>query len=212
MASSSGDTFLLSPAHCGGRRARALLKPEATSPRAVRLREGTLSLGDAFTFMSALYFRGKLAYARAFADDGAGPSVLVITPTRGLVTPETLVDAATLEEFAACDIASAGRRFRDPLERDVASLVARLTPDVRVVLLGSIATSKYVEVLTPALGARLHFPTAFIGRGDMSRGGLLLRSAAAGEPLEYAPLDPAGRRRGTRPPRLGPTRRQEDSA
>jgi hypothetical protein len=205
--------FLLSPAHCGGRRARALLRPDATSVLARRLREGTLTLGEAFAFMSALYFRGKLAYARAFADeDAAGPSTLVITPTRGLVRPETLVDIETVEEFAASDIATGGRRFRDPLERDVATLVARLPPDVRVVLLGSIATSKYVEVLAPALGARLHFPTAFIGRGDMSRGGLLLRSAAAGEPLEYAPLDPAGQRRGTRPPRLRPKGRPEDSA
>ena len=55
-------------------------------------------------------------------------------------------------------------------------------------LLGSIASDKYLDVLAPALGGRLHYPPAFIGRGDMSRGGLLLRSAASGVELDYAPL------------------------
>lgn len=202
--------FLLSPAHCGGRRARALLRPDATSPVAERLRNGTLTLGEAFSFMSALYFRGKLAYARAFAPAGQDrPSTLVITPTRGLLPPDTLVSVATLEEFAATDIAAGGTTFRVPLERDAAALAARVTPGDCVVLLGSIATNKYVDVLAPALGARLHFPTAFIGRGDMSRGGLLLRSAAKGEALAYEPLDPTTMRRGPRPARLGPVHRPE---
>jgi hypothetical protein len=200
--------FLLSPARCSGRRARALLRPDATSPLAHRLRDGALTLGEAFSFMSALYFRGKLAYARAFATDGAhGPSTLVITPTRGLLPPDTLIDVSVIEEFASTDIATADTRFRGPLVRDVADLAARLSLDACVVLLGSIATNKYVDVLAPGLGARLHFPSAFIGRGDMSRGGLLLRSAAAGDALAYEPLDPAAMRRGTRPARLGPLRR-----
>ena len=58
-------------------------------------------------------------------------------------------------------------------------LAARVPADGRVVLLGSVATGKYVDLLAAALGARLHYPPTFIGRGDMSRGGLLLRSAAA---------------------------------
>jgi len=65
--SASSRVFLLSPAYCGGRRATFLLKRDATLPLAVRLRKGTLTLGEAFSFMSGLYFRGKLTYASQFA-------------------------------------------------------------------------------------------------------------------------------------------------
>ncbi len=60
--------FLLSPANCNGVRAGWILRPEARSELAQRLRnpEGA-SLAEVFSFLSALYFRGKLAYARAFA-------------------------------------------------------------------------------------------------------------------------------------------------
>jgi hypothetical protein len=198
----SSRVFLLSPAHCGGRRATFLLKPGATLPLAVRLREGTLTLGEAFSFMSGLYFRGKLTYASRFATEAG--DCFVITPTRGLQPPDLPVSVELIEEFAETDIAAGDRRYRAPLERDLAGLVTRLPPAARVVLLGSIASDKYVDVLRPALGARLHYPISFVGRGDMSRGGLLLRQAASGEELEYVPLDAAATRRGGRPPRLEP--------
>jgi hypothetical protein len=76
-----------------------------------------------------------------------------------------------------------------------------------VVLLGSIASPKYVDVLSNIFDRRLVFPTAFVGRGDMSRGGLLLRSVTAGRELEYAPLIGAVRH-GPRPPKLEPLRRR----
>jgi len=95
------QVFLLSPARCDGRRAAMLLRPEATSPAADRLRAGTLTLGDAFTFMSALYFRGKLTYAQAFSEaDPLGPTSYIITPTRGLQTPDSLVSISLLQELA----------------------------------------------------------------------------------------------------------------
>jgi hypothetical protein len=197
--------FLLSPANCGGRRASFLLRPQAVSPLALRLRAGTLTLGEAFSFMSGLYFRGKLTYARAFAGDAAS---YVITPTRGLQRPDLFVSVDLLHEFAATDIAAADARYRAPLERDLAALTAELSQSARVVLLGSIATDKYVDVLAPALGQRLHYPVSFVGRGDMSRGGLLLRSAASGEELEYVTLDMAAIRRGCRPPKLAPLTRR----
>ena len=53
-------------------------------------------------------------------------------------------------------------------------------------LLGSIATGKYLDLLLPILGERLLFPRAFAGVGDMRRGAMLLRAAASGEELEYA--------------------------
>lgn len=198
--------FLLSPAWCGGRRAQILLRPDSNAALATQLRAGTLTLGDAFAFMSGLYFRGKIAYARAFAveGDGGAPAVFVITPTRGLLSPDTIVSRELLEEFAAVDVSADDPRYREPLTSALHTLADELEPDARVVLLGSVATGKYVDVLTAILGARLHYPPSFIGRGDMSRGGLLLRSAASGEELEYAPLEPGAIRRGPRPPKLEP--------
>jgi len=182
------------------------MREGSTLAIAARLREGTLSIGDAFAFMSGLYFRGKLAYARAFAQHD-GPDVdtiLVITPTRGLVPSETLVSMELLQEFAGVDIADGGSQYLDPLERDLAQLAGRLRQGELVVLLGSVATGKYADVLTKWLGDRLRYPASFIGRGDMSRGGLLLRSAAANEELEYAVLRAGVRPRGPRPPKLTP--------
>jgi len=196
--------FVLSPAYCGGRRANILLKPESTLPLAVRLRQGTLSLGEAFSFMSGLYFRGKLTYAAAFGRPAAGGdnAVLIITPTRGLQRPDSLIGSDIIREFAAVDVDAADTRYRAPLERDLTRLATHLPADGRVVLLGSVATGKYVDVLAAALGRRLNYPPTFIGRGDMSRGGVLLRSAADGVELEYAVLDAAAPRRGPRPAKL----------
>src|SRR4029078_12652975 len=115
--------FLLSPASCGGERARVLLREEASFPLAVALRERGAPLGEVFAFLSGLYFRGKLAYARAYARPPARvPGVLVITPTRGLAAPDRRVPRDDLLEFASVDVASGGERYRAPLGRDVAAL------------------------------------------------------------------------------------------
>ena len=195
--------FLLSPAYCGGRRAQSMLRAGATIDVAKRLQSGTLTLGDAFAFCSGLYFRGKITYARAFAPH----ATFVITPTRGLQPPDLIVSADLIREFASVDISEDDARYRGPLERDLHHLTERTAGETRVVLLGSVATGKYVDVLVERLGARLHFPPSFIGRGDMSRGGLLLRHAASGIELEYAPLDPQTKRHGPRPPKLDPRTR-----
>ena len=195
--------FLLSPAYCGGRRAKSLLRPAATSAVAHRLHAGTLTLAEAFSFCSGLYFRGKITYARAFAPQ----ATLVITPTRGLQRPDTIVTADVIREFASVDISEDDVRYRGPLERDLHQLASQASSDARVVLLGSVATGKYVDILVERLGARLHFPSSFVGRGDMSRGGLLLRHAASGVELEYAPLASHTKRHGPRPPKLDPRTR-----
>jgi len=197
--SSRPRLFLLSPASTSGERARILLRPEASFPlaRALRAREGA-PLGEAFAFLSGLYFRGKLTYASRF-----GPGrTFVITSTEGLWHPEHHVRAEHLRRFATVDIGRGGEAFRAPLARDIRR-VAAAHPDDDVVLLGSIASAKYVDVLGAELGRRLLFPTDFVGRGDMSRGGLLLRAARAGEELDYAPVLDAIRK-GKRPPRLAP--------
>ena len=198
-------TFLLSPAYAGGRRAQMLLSERAGFELARRLRNGeTVSLGEAFTFLSGLYFRGKLAYANEFALPDLS-RVLVITPTRGLVPAATCVTLADLREFAEVDIDETEARYRKPLERDLRRLVRRLTPQCQVVLLGSVATGKYVSVLLEILRERIQFPAEFVGRGDMSRGGLLLRCAVDRTELVYIPVRGAVRK-GKRPPKLEPRR------
>jgi hypothetical protein len=198
-------TFLLSPAYAGGRRAQMLLNGRAEFELARRLRAAdTVSLGEVFVFLSGLYFRGKLAYANAFARPDLS-RVLVITPTRGLLPAETLVTLADLREFAEVDIEEGDPRYRRPLERDLRRLVRQLTPQCEVVLLGSVATGKYISVLLEILRQRIRFPAEFVGRGDMSRGGLLLRCAVDRTELSYIPVEGAVRK-GKRPPKLAPRR------
>jgi hypothetical protein len=194
--------FLLSPAHCGGKRAAVLLNERATFPLAQRLRATGLSLGEAFSFLSGLYFRGKLTYAGRFARPPADhPGVLIITTDRGLVPAEAAVGIGDLRAFGAVDIQADAPAYRVPLQRDVTRL-SRI-PDLEVVLLGSVASRKYVDVLLEAMGNRLLFPAEFVGRGDMSRGGLLLRAVDSGRELTYQSVAGA-QRRGRRPPKLAP--------
>ncbi len=205
--------FLLSPARLDGRRGQLLFRQSATFPiaAALRTREGC-PIGDVFAFVSGLYFRGKLAYAKAFAraPEGAtwmGRGALVITQNRGLVPVETRICLEHLESFAATDIHPDEPAFRRPLERDARAVADAVGPHGEVVLLGSIASAKYVDALVGILGGRLLFPTDFVGRGDMSRGGLLLRAVDARTELAYAPVHGAVRR-GTRPAKLTPRRRR----
>jgi hypothetical protein len=201
-------TFLLSPARCDGERAKLLIDPSGRSELAAQLRTPAgVPLGDVFSFLSSLYFRGKLTYARAFADppDGA-PPMLVITADRGLVSPVRHVTRDDLIAFAKVDIAGGDERYLTPLRRDAESLDRAIGPSALVVLLGSVATGKYVDTLLDIFGDRLVFPPTFVGRGDMSRGGLLLRHAREGTELEYVPVAGAVRH-GQRPPKLEPIRR-----
>ena len=192
--------FLLSPAHCGGERARLLLSPRARFELARRLRTPPgATLGEVFTFLSGLYFRGKLAYAQAFGVP------LVITTNAGLRPADEPVTLDTLRLAARVDIKAANPRYRRPLLASARAVAERIGPDGPVTLLGSIASDKYVEVLLSVFGERLTFPSAFVGRGDMSRGGLLLRCVGAHEELAYVPVAGAVRH-GPRPPRLTPVR------
>jgi len=197
--------FLLSPARCDGRRAKALLNPRADFPLAVGLRSRAgATLGDVFAFLSGLYFRGKLTYARACAAENSA-AIRVITTNRGLLPPEERVGVSDLERFAEVDLSEAGDDFRDPLLRDALALAGDSPFDAPAVLLGSIATNKYVAPLADVFGDRLVFPRDFVGRGDMSRGGLMLRYARDRRELDYIPVLTAVRH-GRRPPKLEPLR------
>jgi hypothetical protein len=202
----STKVFLLSPASVAGRRAELLFNGRGTFPLAVRLRADgeAVPLSETFCFLSGLYFRGKHEYSTAFAQPPAGaPAALIITTNRGLLPPDTPLTLDELRAFGAVPIDLADPRYREPLVRDATRLKQQLGSDSTVVLLGSIASGKYVDVLHDIFGDRLQFPAEFVGRGDMSRGGLMLRCIDAMTELTYVPVAGAIRR-GTRPPRLEP--------
>jgi hypothetical protein len=194
--------FLLSPAHAGGDRARLLLGDRAQFDLARRLRSQGATLGEVFSFISGLYFRGKMAYSEAFAAPPPGvPGSFIITAGYGLVPPRTVITEAQLREIAAVPVDAADARYRLPLERDCRTLDEIAGPHCHFILLGSVASVKYLEPMSAIFGSRLLFPGDFAGRGDMSRGGLMLRAARSGVELHYLPL---GRetRHGPRPPKL----------
>jgi len=178
--------FVLSPANCNGVRAQWLLRKSSRSDLAQRLRSAGAPLGEVFTFLSALYFRGKLAYAQAFSRPPADcPGIFIITPTAGLVPHDTLIRLQNLRRFAAVSIHINNQVYCSSLRRTAEKLASRIGPECNVVLLGSLATGKYVEILNPIFGSRLIVPADFIGLGDMSRGGLLLRHVRENRELSY---------------------------
>jgi hypothetical protein len=197
--------FLLSPASSSGKRAALLFNDRAEFDIANRVREQPgAPLGEVFSFLSALYFRGKLTYAREFQNPPPrrAPGIQIITPTDGLYAPGTLVTLKDLERFAAVPIDVDESRYRFPLERDAREIAGRIGPRCQVVLLGSVATGKYVDVLLPIFGDRLLFPKEFLGHGDMARGGMLLKRAASGNELTYIPVSHPSRL-GSRAPKKG---------
>ena len=188
--------FLLSPARFGGKRTSILLREEAEFELAVKLREGGATLGEVYAFLSGLYFRGKLAYAAAFGE------ALIIAPGAGLLPPNTPLDISRLRELGSVPVDEDNHAFRQPLIAAATAALER-SPESEFVLLGSVASDKYTEPLLSVLGPGLLFPSEFVGRGDMSRGGLMLRCASSGTELEYVTLDGAVRH-GKRPPKLKP--------
>ncbi len=199
--------FLLSPANPGGVRFRMMLNPAAGFELAQRVQTTGAPLGEVFQFISGLYFRGKLAYSEAFAAPPAGTHAsVVITSGFGLIPPHTHVTIESLQAIAGIPIDAADPRYRTPLERDAQLLLETTPPGTQFVLLGSVASEKYVEPLMKIFGERLLFPVDFVGRGDMSRGGLMLRCASEQTELPYVPVLGATLR-GKRPPRLPKLRR-----
>lgn len=187
--------FLLSPANLGGTRAKQLMSPRARFDVALRYRtEEGVEIADAFAFMSSLYFRGKIAYARRFAVPCAaigGDGIFVITSGFGLVPQDWRLTEERVKRMQRIDVDVSARNYVKPLRDHARTIATSLAaePDAEVVLLGSVATGKYVDVLRPILGDRLRFPALFAGLGDMSRGGLMLRAAREGRELQYTTLD-----------------------
>jgi hypothetical protein len=179
-----------------------LLRERAGFEVAVRLRQGTATIGEIYSFISGLYFRGKIAYVDAFRAAPPGvPPALVIVPGVGLVPPETPIAVEQLRAIADIPVDERNDTYRDAL-LEAATLVDQCAgPTCLHVLLGSIASDKYTGPLLKVFGERLVFPADFVGRGDMSRGGVMLRCARSGIELSYIPVKRAVRH-GVRPPRL----------
>ncbi|HZQ53791.1 MAG TPA: hypothetical protein VFB14_16435 [Bryobacteraceae bacterium] len=202
-----GRVFLLSPAKAGGPRYDMLLRERAGFDLAVKLRQGIATIGEVYAFISGLYFRGKMAYAEAFqAAPGGIPPALVIVPGAGLVPPETPVTIEQLQTIATIPVDESNPDYRDALLSAAKLLDQHAGPACLYVLLGSVASGKYTIPLLEIFGERLLFPADFVGRGDMSRGGLMLRCARSGTELSYIPVAGAVRH-GVRPPKLERWRR-----
>jgi hypothetical protein len=186
-ASERKTIFLLSPANASGIRGTRLLGVSGKSQLAERLRGSGASIGEVYEFISSLYFRGKLAYARRFANPPAGAAGIYIITGAGLLLPENTVTLDDLRRISATPLDVDNSAYRLPLDRDLNLLNERAGGDAVVILLGSIATRKYLTPLLAVFGERLLFPKDFLGRGDMSRGSLLLRCCATMSVLEYLP-------------------------
>lgn len=198
--------FLLSPAKAGGRRYSILTSDKASFELALKFQAGSATIGEIYSFISGLYFRGKIAYAAAF---GGGPdhsNALVIVPGLGLLPPETVFSPEQLRATAHIDVDEDNPIHHDTLLAAAVSLDLATGSQCSFVLLGSVASAKYTSALLKVLDQRLLFPAEFVGRGDMSRGGIMLRRAASGEELTYIRVS-GSQLRGPRPARLDPKKK-----
>lgn len=190
--------FLISPARCNGERAE-MLAASKTAAMGLLLRGEGAPIGDVFAWLSALYFRGKLTYARAFAKPPASlPGALVMAPGAGLRSPETRISGIALRAMGGVDVESDA--FVKPLRRDAELVDRAYGGAARVVLLGSIATGKYVDTLLEVFGERLVFPGGVRRTGrheprrvDAARGaqrrGARVRRGERCDPARRAPAE-----------------------
>src|SRR5579863_1973251 len=162
--------FLLSPANASGIKGQRLLNSTSQSDLAQRLRSSGAPLGEIYRFISSLYFRGKLDYARKFNNPPRGVAGVHIITGAGLMLPETVVTLAELRRISSTSIDANNASYRLPLDADLVRLREASDGDTSIILLGSIATSKYITPLKEIFGKRLLFPCDFLGLGDMSRG------------------------------------------
>jgi hypothetical protein len=181
--------FLLSPANASGIRGQRLLGSTPQSDLGLRLRGGGAPLGEVYRFISSLYFRGKLEYAQRFKNPPPGAAGVQIITGVGLMLPETIVTLNELQRISGTSIDAKNESYRLALEGDLLRLREEVGSDIDMILLGSIATSKYIDPIQSVFGKRLLFPRDFLGLGDMSRGGMLLQSCGQGAELQYVPAE-----------------------
>src|SRR5688500_3556149 len=126
--------FLLSPANLNGQRGRIVLNPKAEFPlaRALRSPEGAL-LGELFSFVSGLYFRGKMTYAGVFGS-ASEASAFVISQGEGLRALSERVTVERLRRWGSTPIDADNPRFTEPLLEDAATLELVHDRETRFVL------------------------------------------------------------------------------
>lgn len=188
IACSPSRIFLLSPANTSGIKGQRLFNATGESDLALRLRNSGAPLGEVYRFISSLYFRGKLDYAKKFQTPPAGVAGVQIITGAGLMLPETVVTLTDLRRISATSIDAGNSRYRQPLVADLLRLQDLVGGNTDIVLLGSVATTKYIAPLQEVFGERVFFPRDFLGLGDMSRGSILLRCCAHGSELPYQPV------------------------
>jgi hypothetical protein len=181
--------FLLSPANASGIKGQRLLNPRGESELALRLRDAGAPLGEVYRFISSLYFRGKLDYAEKFQNPPRGVAGVHIITGAGLMLPETVITLSDLRRISATSIDAKNSHYRLPLDMDLLRLRELVGDETDVILLGSVATSKYITPIRGVFGERLLFPRDFLGLGDMSRGSILLRCCAQGAELAYLSVE-----------------------
>jgi hypothetical protein len=181
--------FLLSPANAAGVRGQRLFSQEAEFDLARRLRELGAPLGEVYRFISSLYFRGKLDYAERFQSPPHGVAGVQIITGAGLMLPGTLVTLNDLRRISSIPIDAGNSHYRLSLDSDLLRLREMVGTETDIILLGSVASSKYIAPLREVFGPRLLFPKDFLGLGDMSRGSMLLRCCAQAAELVYLPVE-----------------------
>jgi hypothetical protein len=172
--------FLLSPANASGKRAGYLTSGKSSLSTEFRSTEGC-ALSEAYAFMSSLYFRGKLAYSQKYGDQS-----FIITPGFGLVSLDWKLTASRFSQIRETQVSAKSPVYVDPFRRDAEKIAAL---DSQIILLGSIATGKYLDVLKPIFGSNLFYPEKFKSLGDMSRGAMMLNSCREGVELDYVSVD-----------------------
>jgi hypothetical protein len=177
--------FLLSPANASGIKGQRLLGRATQCDLGLRLRDGGAPLGEVYRFISSLYFRGKIEYAQRFQNPPQGIAGVQVITGVGLMLPETMVTLSELQKISGTSIDAKNESYRRALDCDLLKLKEQVGSEIDVVLLGSIATSKYIAPIQAVFGKRLLFPRDFLGLGDMSRGSMLLRCCGQGSELEY---------------------------
>ena len=181
--------YLLSPANASGIRGQRLLSSTGESGLALRLRHAGAPLAEVYRFISSLYFRGKLDYAEKFQNPPRGVAGVHIITGAGLMLPETVITLSDLRRISATSIDAKNSHYRLPLDMDLFRLRELVGDETDVILLGSVATPKYISPIREVFGERLLFPRDFLGLGDMSRGSILLRCCAQGAELAYLPVE-----------------------
>src|SRR4029077_16627023 len=154
LAPSRKRVFLLSPANASGIKGQRLLGGASNCELAVRLRDGGASLGEVYRFISSLYFRGKLEYSLRFQNPPGGIAGVQVITGSGLMLPETVINLKQLQEISAIPIDAKNSNYRLPLQKDLMRL-REIAGSVDVILLGSVATDKYIAPVQAVFGKSL---------------------------------------------------------